>query len=54
MPTDSILISIGVCIMFLLFAFAIAWADHTTSQWLRSRSDAKQTSTPAQPNRKAA
>jgi hypothetical protein len=54
MPADSILISIGVCVMFLSFAFAIAWADHTTSQWIRGKVDAKQRSTPAQPNRKAA
>ena len=42
MPTDSLLVAAGVCIMFLLFAFALAWADHTTSQWLRDRAAAKQ------------
>jgi hypothetical protein len=39
---DSILISIGVCIAFLLFAFVVAWADHTTSQLLRDRAAARQ------------
>ena len=43
MPTESILVSTGVCVMFLLFAFVVAWADHTTSQWLRDKALAKQT-----------
>jgi hypothetical protein len=42
MPTDSLLVAISVCIMFLTFATALAWADRTTSQWLRNRSAAKQ------------
>jgi hypothetical protein len=42
MPADSILVAIGVCIMFLLFAFVLAWADHTTSQWLRERQAERQ------------
>ena len=55
MPADSILVSIGVCVMFLIFAFAVAWADHTTSQWLRNKTTAKQTpSTAKMPHRKAA
>lgn len=37
MPTDTLLVSIGVCIAFLVFAFAVAWADHSTTQWLRRR-----------------
>jgi hypothetical protein len=41
MPTDSILVVIGVCAMFLLFAFVLAWADHTTSRWLSERAAAK-------------
>lgn len=46
MPTESILVSIGVCVVFLLFAFVVAWADHTTSKWIRSRVDATQASNP--------
>jgi hypothetical protein len=44
MPTESILISIGVSLIFLLFAFVVAWADHTTSLWIRDKVDAKQAS----------
>jgi hypothetical protein len=56
MPVDSLLVSIGVCAMFLIFAFAVAWADHmTTSQWLRSRAATKQATTDTEPPyRKAA
>ena len=42
MPTDSLLVAIGVCIMFLLFAFVLAWADHATGQWLRERQAERQ------------
>ena len=49
MPVDSLLVSIGVCAMFLIFAFAVAWADHTTSQWLRSRAATKQATTDTEP-----
>jgi hypothetical protein len=55
MPADSLLVSIGVCAMFLIFAFAVAWADHTTGQWLRSRAAAKQATADTEPPyRKAA
>jgi len=55
MPADPLLVSIGVCVMFLIFAFAVAWADHTTSQWLRNKTTAKQTTSTAKlPYRKAA
>jgi hypothetical protein len=43
MPTDSLLISIGVCVIFLVFAFALAWSDHSTTEWLRSRAAERQT-----------
>lgn len=43
MPTDSLLVAIGVCAMFLLFAFVLAWADHTTSRWLSDRAARRQT-----------
>lgn len=42
MPTDSLMVAIGVCVMFLVFAAALAWADHTTSRWLRESASAKQ------------
>lgn len=37
MPTDSLLVAIGVSLIFLLFAFVVAWIDHTTSRWLSTR-----------------
>ncbi len=55
MPADSLLVSIGVCLMFLIFAFAVAWADHTTTQWLRSGAASKQAKGDTEPPyRKAA
>jgi antibiotic biosynthesis monooxygenase (ABM) superfamily enzyme len=51
MPAESIVISIGVCVVFLLFAFAVAWADHSVSQWLRDKTSAEQAEKP--PHRKA-
>ena len=42
MPTDSLLVAVGVCVMFLVFAIALAWADHTTTRWLRDKASAKQ------------
>jgi hypothetical protein len=53
MPTDSILFSIGVCTMFLLFAIVLAWVDHTTSQWL-NKAAAEQNSGMAEPPRREA
>jgi hypothetical protein len=49
MPTDSILVVTLVCIMFLVFAAALAWADHSTSRWLRDRAAAKETATDKRP-----
>ena len=46
MPTETIVISIGVCVVFLLFAFAVAWADHSVSQWLRDKVSAEQAAKP--------
>jgi hypothetical protein len=46
MPADAILLSIVVCVVFLLFAFALAWADHTVSQWIRDKASAQQTTEP--------
>jgi hypothetical protein len=45
MPTDSILVAIGVCLMFLVFATALAWADHTTSRWVGDRAANRQNGT---------
>ena len=36
MPTDSLLLSIAVCGIFLLFAGVLAWVDHRTTSWQRS------------------
>ena len=30
MPTDSLIITIGVTVAFVVFAGALAWADHQT------------------------
>jgi hypothetical protein len=49
MPTDSILVAIGVCIIFLLFAFVVAWVDHTTTRWLSNKVAANQTATDTKP-----
>ena len=50
MPTDSLLVAIGVCLIFLLFAFVIAWVDHTTSRYLSDRATAKQTANTLHPD----
>ena len=49
MPTDSILVVTLVCIMFLVFAAALAWADHTTTQLLRERAAARKNAAPDEP-----
>lgn len=49
MPADSLLIAIGVCVVFLTFAFVVAWADHTTSRWLSDRSAANKAAVSAEP-----
>lgn len=43
MPTDSLLVAIGVCVMFLVLALVLAWADYTTSRWLSERAGRGQT-----------
>jgi len=42
MPTDSIFVALGVSLMFLVFAFVLAWADRSTTQWLRERDAERQ------------
>jgi hypothetical protein len=40
MPTDSLLLSIAVCGVFVMFAAVLAWVDHSTTR--RRRSQASQ------------
>lgn len=54
MPTNSILVAIGVCVMFLVLATALAWADHTTSKWLSNRATKRATAETESSSRKAA
>jgi hypothetical protein len=44
MPTDSLLLSIAICAVFLLFAAVLAVVDHKTTSWQRRASGE-----PAQP-----
>ena len=37
MPLDAVLVSAGVCFVFGLFAVVLAWADYSTTSWMRSR-----------------
>ena len=41
MPTDSLLLSIAVCGVFLAFAVVVACIDHRTSSWQRSKASEK-------------
>jgi antibiotic biosynthesis monooxygenase (ABM) superfamily enzyme len=55
MPTDSLLLLIAVCLVFLLFAVVVAWVDHSTSQWLRAKAaKEKHVAASEPPHRKAA
>ncbi len=54
MPTDSLLLVIAVCFVFLLFAVVVAWVDHSTSQWLREKAAEKPVARSDQSHRKAA
>ena len=38
MPTDSLLLSIAVCGVFLFFAAVLAVIDHRTTTWQREKS----------------
>jgi hypothetical protein len=42
MPLDSILVSVGVCLVFAFFAAVLAWADHSTTSWTRGRRQVNQ------------
>lgn len=37
MPTDSLLLSIAVSLVFVLFAAVLAVIDHRTTRWQRER-----------------
>jgi hypothetical protein len=54
MPTDSLLLSIAVCGVFLGFAAVLAWIDHRTSNWQRDQVAKKPASPAAPPHKKAA
>ena len=42
MPLDAVLVSVGICFVFGLFAVVLAWADHSTTSWMRSRRQVNQ------------
>jgi len=54
MPVDSILVSIAVCGVFLLFAVMLAWVEYRTTSWQRSRIAAQHTASAEPPRKKAA
>ena len=54
MPTDALLLSIAICLVFALFAAVLAWLDHSTTAWLRAKRAEKATSPEAQSLKKAA
>ncbi len=54
MPTDSLLLSIAVCGVFLAFAIVVAVIDHRTTSWQRSKSADKKTAAAEPPRKKAA
>jgi hypothetical protein len=39
MPTDAIIVSLGVTVLILLFAGTLMWADRQTTSYLKSRQD---------------
>jgi hypothetical protein len=54
MPTDSLLLSIAVCGVFLGFAIALAVIDQRTARWQRSRLAKRKTAAAAPARKKAA
>jgi hypothetical protein len=54
MPIDSLLVSIAVCGMFLVFAVVLALVDRRTTQWQRSKLAGTPTATVESRNKKAA
>ena len=53
MPTDSLLLSIAVCGVFLFFAAVLAVIDHRTTTWQREKA-AKEAARTTDPVRKTA
>jgi hypothetical protein len=55
MPTDSLLLSIAVCGVFVMFAAVLAWVDHSTTRWrLSQASQEPAAATTESPRKKAA
>jgi len=41
MPTDSLIVALAVCGVFLLFGAVVAWIDYSTTAWRRSQHAAR-------------
>jgi len=41
MPTDSLIVALAVCGVFLLFGAVVAWIDYSTTAWRRSQDAAR-------------
>jgi len=54
MPTDSLLLAIAICFVFLLFAIVVAWVDHSTSKWLRAKAAEREAASEPEPTHKKA
>lgn len=54
MPTDSLLVSLAIIAMFLIFAAALAWADRQSGLARRERDLAQQRATAPSSAKRAA
>jgi hypothetical protein len=54
MPTDALLLSIAICVVFASFAGVLAWLDHSTTAWRRATDADKSKQTIVPPAKKAA
>jgi hypothetical protein len=54
MPSDALILSLAICCVFAFFAVVLAWVDHSTSAWLRSKRIEAAKSANAQPAKRAA
>lgn len=54
MPTDALLLSIAICVVFASFAGVLAWLDHSTNAWRRAQEAEKPNQSIAPPAKKAA
>jgi hypothetical protein len=50
MPSDALLLSLVICIVFALFAIILAWTDYSTTAWQKNRL----AKLPSVPSKKAA